>query len=797
MLLVFAGSGAAALIYEIVWFELLHLAVGSSAVSLAVVLAAFMGGLCIGSLALPIWLPTRIHPFRLCAALEIGIGVCGLALLWIIPALGHAYAALGGGVAERATLAVVALVPPTMLMGGTLPIAARAASSSASGLAWLTRCYAANLIGAVVGTVAAGFYLLRLFDVAVATATAAAINVAVAMISLRLAKVLPHADRSAPLRLGKTLVRAASHAPPLHRTPIYVALALSGMAALACEVIWTRLLGLVFGATVYAFSLILALFLVGLGVGSAIGSALVRRTSSSRLWFAIAQALLCGAVALAAFSAVRLLPAWPIAEDVNGDIWRTLAVDALRCALVLLPPTLLWGASFPLALAALGESGGAADPSRLLGRAYAANTLGAIAGALTASLIVVPQVGSQRGQQYAIAASALSALTILVPGRLAGARLLGRSIASIVVVGLAGWLAAIVPAVPDALIAYGRRAAEWEGLTTVVYAAEGPTTAVAVTRAANGVLSYHAAGKVQASVQPEDMRLQRMLGHLSHLIASKNAEVLVIGCGAGITAGALSIAPDIARLTIAEIEPTVPPIAARYFGQFNEAVLSNPRTRLRIDDGRHVLFTSSERYDVITTDMVDPWVKGVAALFTEEFFQAAKRRLEPGGVVTQFVQLYQSSPEAVKSEIATFARVFPHTAIFANTNNGQGYDLVLVGQAAPMRIDVDALRQRLDSPAYGGVARSLREVGFDSVPDLLATYAMSASDLRPWLEHAGINRDRNLRLQYLAGLGLNRDESAAIYKQMQEYAQFPVDLFAGSPAGVQAVREAIAKRKSP
>src|SRR6185369_5770646 len=190
--------------------------------------------------------------------------------------------------------------------------------------------------------------------------------------------------------------------------------------------------------------------------------------------------------------------------------------------------------------------------------------------------------------------------------------------------------------------------------------------------------------------------------------------------------------------------------------------------------------TTSDTFDVITTDLTDPWIKGVAALFTEEFFQLVKRHLRPGGVVTQFVQLYQSSPEAVKSEIATFVKVFPNSVIWGNPQGGEGYDLVLLGQVDPIRIDIDAIEARLAQPSYQHVVDSLRSVGINSAVDLLATYAASGSDLRPWLRDAAINRDRDLRLQYLAGLGLNLDANSAIYLDLLRQATRPSAVFTGS-----------------
>src|SRR5437867_8894570 len=204
------------------------------------------------------------------------------------------------------------------------------------------------------------------------------------------------------------------------------------------------------------------------------------------------------------------------------------------------------------------------------------------------------------------------------------------------------------------------------------------------------------------------MRLQRMLGHLTTLVPGRPRTVLVIGCGAGVTAGAVSIDPAVEHQIIAEIEPLVPRVVSTYFAQHNFDVVRNPKVEVRIDDARHFVETTHERFDAITSDPLDPWVKGAAMLYTREFFEMAKRHLNPGGVVTLFVQLYESNTAAVKSEIGTFFEAFPNGIVWGNTNNGQGYDLVLLGQVEPTRIDVDAWEQRLKRPEYAPVAQSMR-----------------------------------------------------------------------------------------
>jgi spermidine synthase len=325
----------------------------------------------------------------------------------------------------------------------------------------------------------------------------------------------------------------------------------------------------------------------------------------------------------------------------------------------------------------------------------------------------------------------------------------------------------------------------------MVFVGEGLNASVAVTRAQGGLLQYHSAGKVQASSLPADMRLQRMLGHLTTLVPKDPRSVLVIGCGAGVTAGAVSIDPRVQRVTIAEIEPLVPRVVATYFGAANHDVVKNPKVRIVLDDARHFLLTSKEKFDAITSDPLDPWVKGAATLYTKEFFETAKAHLNPGGVVTVFVQLYESSPEAVKSEVATFFEVFPHGVMWGNTHLGRGYDMVLLGQAAPAPIDLDAMDERLRDPQFGAVQRSLAEIGMGSAVALLGTFAGRAVDLPEWLRDASINRDRDLRLQYLAGMGLNQYQSARIYADIVRYRRFPEDLFAGSEPLKQSLRTAV------
>jgi spermidine synthase len=611
------------------------------------------------------------------------------------------------------------------------------------------------------------------------TFVAVGINVAVAGVALIIAKATPDIRTDRPIDITPAVANSKV---------VYVAIALSGLTALGAEVVWTRNLSLLFGATTYTFSLILAVFLVGLGIGSSIGSGMAKRVAHPRAALGVCQLVVCAGVAWAAYAIGASLPFWPINPQISTNLVFNFQLDLMRAIWVILPAAIAWGASFPLALAAVATPGH--DPGRLVGGVYAANTVGAIVGAVATSLLIVGTFGSQIAQQVLIGLAAVSGLLTLLPWTGATWTVRGLMVPGAVAVG-AGLLASIVPQLPGLLVAYGRYSATWVGINEIVYVGEGVTASVAISRTPYGVVNYHNAGKVQASSEPQDMKLQRMLGHMTTLVPANPQKVLVIGCGAGVTAGAVSIDPLVKQQIIAEIEPLVPKAASSYFGAYNFNVVTNPKVTLRLDDARHYLLTTDERFDAITSDPLDPWVKGAATLYTREFFDVVKTHLNPGGVVTLFVQLYESSEDAVKSEIATFLDAFPKGVVFANLYQGQGYDLVLLGVLDSHPIDVDVIDARLRRPESEPILRSLGEIGINSAVDLFATYAGRASDMTTWLSGAAINRDMNLRLQYLAGLGLNMNHADEIYRHLSSASRYPDGLFAGSSTTLMRLRQQI------
>lgn len=812
------GSGCAALIYQVTWFQLLELVIGASSVSLGVLLATFMGGMCLGSFAAARLISPRHHPLRAFACIELGIGLCGVLVLAAVPAINSVYAAFAPADAEglasialRATIAAACLLPPTILMGATLPAIARWVHMAADGPARIGLLYASNIFGAVAGSLLAGFYLLRFHDVSAATLTAAAINGAIALAGLVLASRLTAEsddraalDRAAsdPSGLARTMRGPERTAPARHAWAVYATIALSGLTALSAEVIWTRHLSLLLGATVYTFSLVLAGFLLGLGAGSGIG-ALASRRVDPRAALGACQLLLALGIAWGAWAGTRSLPYWPLDVTLPVPASIMLELDVVRVLLVVLPAALLWGASFPLALAA--AAAGEQDPGRLIGRLYAANTLGAIVGALATGFVLIAAIGSRQTQQGMVLISACAALTMLLPRAAAAAtppaaaperRPAAAAVAAATALAVAAVAVLLVPRLPGEFVAYGRFLPTRGLGADVVYMREGLSASIAVSRQPSGALTYHNAGKAQASTYPQDMRLQRMLGHLTTLVPENGRSYLVIGLGAGITAGAVGIDPRAERVVVADLEPLTREAAGRFFREQNFGVVDDPKFELRIDDGRHFLLTTGETFDGITSDPFDPWVKGSAALYTREFWQLVRSHLNPGGVVTVFVQLYETTEEAVRSQLATFFEVFPSGAVFVNTVRGSGYDAVLFARTGDGPVDLDRIQARLERPAYAHVSQSLQEIGFRSATDLLGTYAGGRQDLAPWLEGAVVNTDRNLRLQYLAGEGLNRNEADAILARISSGGPvFPEDYFAGSPRLMSELRQIIRARQ--
>jgi spermidine synthase len=476
-----------------------------------------------------------------------------------------------------------------------------------------------------------------------------------------------------------------------------------------------------------------------------------------------------------------------------------------------------------------------------VGGIYAANTLGAIIGALAFAMVLVPAIGTQNCERMLVALSLISAALVLAPiiwkpidsanqNPMSAARLVAGAIIASCLVAAGVWLVVLIKPMPWMAVAFGRHSASWSSTSDpqvmteaqaakstssasrfCIFVGEGMNVSAAVTVSREGYRYFHGAGKVQASTDPNDMRLQRMLSHISALTFRDHSpkDVLVVACGAGVTAGSFIPYDSVRRIVICDIEPLVPQKVTPMFGPQNYHIVDgidkqNPhmvdgkQVQVVYDDGRHFVRITDEKFDVITSDPIDPWVKGCAALNTVEYYQMCRDHLNPGGVMALWIPLYESNDETFKSVLETFFKVFPDGIVWSNDNPQGGYDAVLFGQVGGTKINLDETDAWID--AHPKVMRSLREVGFGRPNEgvgiaqgLYSTYAGRAQDLTEWGKGAQINYDSNLRLQYLAGMAFNSQFSTQILQNVLQHYQFPADIFSGSPASIEHLREAMSE----
>jgi spermidine synthase len=789
LLILFAGSGCSALIYEIVWYQALQLAIGSTSVSLGVLLATFMGGLCIGSTLFPRLRILKGHPLRTYAFIELSIAAFAVLVQFSMPFINRVYfaGAESGlpGMLLRGVVAAACMLPPTILMGASLPAIVRWLEASPRAVAWWGWLYGGNTAGAVVGCLLAGFWLLRDYNTITGTLFAAAVNVLVALVSLALAATTPHtipvsgpapeSEANGPAEAAPAAVHSQS------KWPVYVTIALSGAVALGAEVVWTRLLGYLLLATVYVFAIILAVFLTGLALGTAGGSWLLRKVHP-RTALGWCQILLTLGFAWTAYTIVNTfhLPFWNDEVLTTLDGWHMYFLDLKVVAIAIFPATLFWGASFPLACAAVSEPG--QDSGKTAGGIYAANTLGGIFGALLVSLVLIPWIGSQNSQRVLLLVSALSGLLLLAPKakQTMGALALAGSVAGAVL------LAWTIDPVPGELIAYGRFMGRNAGLSEILYTKEGRNSSVAISKWNNGAIYVNVNGHVEATTEIFDMKLQRMVGHLAAILHPDPKSILGIGFGAGVSAGSFTRYPGIEHITVCEIEPVIPPASTIYFAPQNYGVKNNPKTRIVYDDARHYLLTTKDMYDIIASDPLDVFVKGTAALYSLEYYEAVKKHLNPGGIFTLYVPLYETDELTFKSELATFFKAFPEGSVWSNTRDNLGYDMVFMGQIGPLHIDLEKAQAKYDLPENAGVRESLHDIGIESIGDLFSTFTGTSADLNRWVGESPLNTDADLRLSYLAGWGINSDLADYLYRQMLRYRRPPA-FFTGSPEHISAV----------
>lgn len=786
-LVAYLASGAAGLLYEVAWARLLTLYLGHGIAAVSTVLAAFMGGLAAGAAVGGRVAPrlTASRALRVYAVLEAAVGALALALPVTLgagqPLLARVYNSAGpdslafGLARVAACVLIVAL--PAVLMGATFPLAVRwysrnpdLAGREAGGL------YATNTVGACAGATLTGFVLLPLLGLRLTTIAGLVLNVTAAALAWWIAgfpiedagpvPTRPRARAHATTPTQSTMVSAPATARLMLAAG---ALVLSGFVALTYEVTFTRLLALIIGPTTYAFALLLGAFIGGLAMGAAAGARWATiRNPLAAVGLTLLVTALGGLLVAGLAGDLPLLVAQLVAQpgwSFSALVW----FEAVILVALLLPATFALGAAFPFAVAA------AAGPTRSVARdaaiVYSANTLGAIAGALASGFVLVPALGLRTSILTVALAAAGGGLLVVVAARASRAqRLLALALAAstaVAVWSLPAWNRALLSSGAYKYAPYLSGADMQTALEagSILYYAEGATGTVTV-RQSGGTLSLAIDGKIDAS-NAGDMLTQKLLAHVPLLLHASPRTVGIIGLGSGVTLGA-ALRHPVERADAIEISPEVVQ-ASRFFAKDNGGALGDGRTRLILGDARAHLSLGRDRYDVIISEPSNPWMAGVASLFTREFFEVLRGRLEPGGVLCQWAHTYDISDADLRSIAATFLSVFPQGMLWLV---GDGDVLLVAGQEPP-----DILLARvLASWQRPGVAGDLASVGVRSPFALLSQFVASGQDLRDLSVGAALQTDDRMALEFSAPreiYGATRADNATRLRELAARARQP------------------------
>lgn len=750
---IFVLSGASGLIYQISWVRLLSLTFGVTIYAISTVVAAFMGGLALGSF-LGGRLSDRVRrPILWYAGAELVIALMGLlspaALSWVQSAYLALYPRDASEtavviVALRFALAAVVVLIPTTMMGATLPLMVKGSLAIGRGIgtrvSWL---YATNTAGAIFGTVAAGFVLIGALGISGTIIAAAVLNLGAAMaaafvgLAARPAILATEREAEAQSSLHPEGADVTEEVSPFIRLLVVVTFAVQGLASLAYEVIWTRILAILLDGSTYAFSIVLAAVLLGI----ALGSALVSPLMGLRLpWIRVYALLQAGVSAMAFLGIVAFARIYGIVGRLDDLPLVGAAVDshfgwmATVALIAVLPPMVLLGASFPIAARIVVS--GAAKAGRDLGGLYAGNTAGAILGAWTAGFFLIPTLGTQRSIEMLAALNAVLAVGLAVAsGR---GRALTTAMTAALVIGSFGLVLVLAPNMYARVVAsrFPEREAVWIG--------EGQETSVLVlARRDTGTLDMFLNGQHQASDDPGVVNFHGLLGHLPMALHRDPHDVLIVGLGGGATAGALARHVP-GRMDVVELSDTVVR-GASYFTPVNADVLRYPNLRLKIDDGRNHLLLTDRKYDVITADVIHPRNAGSAVLYSYEYYSLARKALKPGGIMAQWLEDRDENPDNQvqrKLMARSFLKAFPHVTLWA-------WGALMIGSNEPMDVDAARLAAAWEQRDLG---RKLAGSGYDTPEAIASLYQLSDADLRVWAGEGPIMTDDRPWVEYYLSL---------------------------------------------
>lgn len=763
--ILFVLSGALGLVYQIVWFKYLSLFLGNTTYAQTIVLATFMGGLALGAALWGRAADRSLKHLVLYGWLELAIGIYCILYPFLLEVLKNSFIHIvqssqlssdsSAVLALKLVVSLISLLFPTILMGGTLPVLVRFISErieeSGKNVALL---YFLNSLGAVGGTILGGFFLIRLLGLQTTILSAGIANLIVGAVALVLG------SRTHESKEGAETTFEIGHRASFN-AKIVLALAtatVSGFAAMMYEVAWVRLLIPVLGSSTYSYSIMLVGFISGITLGSLIVSAVIKKVQDSLTLLAMCQLGV----------AVSMIATLPLYQRVPFHLWsiahvlnRTeaayplfLLIQLAMVTLIMFVPTVFLGMTLPVA------SRIAARNLRILGRSvgnvFSLNTVGTVMGSLAAGLLLIPLVGVKHTMEIGVMCNLAMGLVVLSAGSSAS-RYVKVGSASVVVIAMASYfvfggswsrllsISGVFRLISDNIPPPARYEDFFsaDASRRILYYNEGTTATVAVyegefQRKKQNVLSIN--GKADAS-SVGDLPTQVLLGQLPLLLRPQARSALVIGLGSGVTAGSVLTHP-VESVDCIEISPEVVE-ASEFFNDVNNRPLDDPRLRLYIDDALAFLKLTSNTYDVIVSEPSNPWIAGIGNLFTIEFFEECKKRLNHGGVIIQWFHLYEMNDDLMKLVIRTFQRVFPKVTVW----QAQTTDIMIAGADLEAGFDYKRMEETFQKPE---VKKDLERVMVRDAATLLSLQVLSEEKVKEFIEAGDVNSEDRPRLEYEA-----------------------------------------------
>jgi spermidine synthase len=802
VLLCFFVSGMSGLIYEVIWTRLLGLVFGNTVFANSTVLTAYMAGLALGSYLSSKYADKIKRALKSYALLEIGIGIYCFFIPFIISLLGNIYIPIQRNFdlsfyplnLLRFILCFFVLLIPTTLMGATLPIFSRFYVEQNENFGHgVGRIYSVNTFGAFVGTILSGFFMIAFLGIYYTIAIAVIGNLGAAIICLLIdrkklkSQALSSDEKVKKIRNKKEKPEKETAIPEnivvsqRQKTALItlmIGFGLSGFAAMVYEVAWARVLVMIIGSSIYAFSIMLATFLLGIAIGSFIFSFISKYKTANLIWFAVIE-LLIGIISILMLPLFQWMPLYFV--NLFDSFVRNHAIlEIIKffvCALMMIIPTILLGSLFPMVTQICTRNYN--ELGKRVGTIYSVNTLGNIGGSFLAGFVLIPTIGIQHSIILAGIVNVIAGCAVILANQYPKiayrltASFVSASICVVCIVAIPSWnemaisSGSAVYAPMYAKLKGDERKTNIMGLgDKMLYYKEGTNATITVRERESGTRVMAVDGKVDAS-NTGDMYTQLLLGHLPLLLSKEPKSALVIGLGSGVTLSAVAQHESIEKMDCVEIEPAVVE-SSEFFNNVNRNVLKDPRVNMIVNDGRNFLASTGRKYDAIISEPSNIWLAGIANLFSSDFYRICKQRLNPGGYMCQWSHIYYMFPEDVKTVVNTFRSEFPHVTVWFSTIG----DILMIGSLEELKIDYLQLAKNFNIP---GVHEDLQRLSVREPLALLSSYLLDEDAVARFTAGSRINSDNHPILEFSVPRSIYIDTSLSNWNMMSKFRirEFP------------------------